>query len=151
MLLRHKNLPAALLADEIFLPWLGKQMGRDSLPLFQCYHGGTKPSCELSKGQGMEGPCIQTFASNSAGPGHAARAGRTCCSCWVPHGVRADVGPSPRPGSSRASPPGLFSHHSDGAACVDAVLVHLMVTSGSQGPGLQETSPAHWSPRTGDT
>lgn len=106
MLPRHENPPAALLADEIFLPWLGKQTGGDSLPLFQCYHGGAKTSCELSKGQDMAGIA---FASNSAGPGHAARAGRTCCSCWVSHRVWACIGPSPRLGFLlRASLPGLI-------------------------------------------
>lgn len=107
MLLRHKNLPAALLADEIFLPWLGKQkQGRVSLPFFQCYHGGAKRSCELSRGQNM---AEIAFASISAGSGHTERARRTCCSCWVSHRVWAHIGPSPGLSSFlRASLPGLI-------------------------------------------
>jgi len=37
-----------------------------------------------------------------------------------------------------------FSCHGDGAAFGDALLVHLVVTGGSQGPGLQKASLAPW-------
>lgn len=96
--------------------WVG------SLPLLQCYHGGAKTSCELSKGQDMAGLAF----GNSAGLGHTARAGKTCCSCWVTHRVWACIGPSPSLG--------FF---------LRASLPELIPTSGNQGPRLQKASLAH--------